>query len=297
MFISRWWKSRISASKAVRTRDRARRLRFARLFQPKVEALEPRRLLATFIVSTTSDGGAGSLRAAITSANASPGSVIDFNIGASGVVQTITPASALPTITAAVTIDGTTEPGYTNTPLINLNGAGLNATGLQLTMDLATSSASPGATFTFSMFDALGNPVNAIGGGNFSAIEIDVDQGGNPESPLMGSGISGGPARTIAHTRPGVRGPSRRRGYMHRGVPPPRLAHSAWREAVSGPSLSRCAPADDGGPTTRPCGPAGRRPRGQKAAPLASSTTPRQRSTASPKSKRSRSGVSGALEP
>ena len=75
----------------------------------------------------------GSLRAAILNADASPGSTINFNIGASGVVETITPASALPAITAAVTIDATTETGYTSSPLINLNGAGLNANGLQIT--------------------------------------------------------------------------------------------------------------------------------------------------------------------
>src|SRR5207244_2814701 len=77
--------------------------------------------------------GAGSLRAAITSANASPGSIINFSIGASGVVETITPASALPAITAPVTIDGTTQPGYISSPLINPNGAGLNRNGLQTT--------------------------------------------------------------------------------------------------------------------------------------------------------------------
>src|SRR5262249_47331754 len=66
-------------------------------------------------------------------ANASPGSTINFHIGASSVVETITPASALPAITAPVTIDATTEPGYTSSPLINLTGAGLAANGLQIT--------------------------------------------------------------------------------------------------------------------------------------------------------------------
>ena len=75
---------------------------------------------------------------AILNADASPGSTINFNIGASGVVETITPASALPAITAAVTIDATTEAGYTSSPLINLNGAGLNANGLQITASNTT---------------------------------------------------------------------------------------------------------------------------------------------------------------
>jgi len=40
---------------------------------------------------------------------------------------TITPASALPAITDAVVIDGTTEPGYAGTPLIEINGSSLPA--------------------------------------------------------------------------------------------------------------------------------------------------------------------------
>ena len=63
---------------------------------------------------------------------------------------------------------------------------------LQFTLTLTTNIDSPGATFTFAMYDGSNNPVDAIGGGNFSAIEIDVDQYGNPESPLTGPGVSGG---------------------------------------------------------------------------------------------------------
>jgi titin len=48
--------------------------------------------------------------------------MIDFNIPGAG-VHTITPASALPTITDRVTIDGTTQPGFTGSPIIELNGA------------------------------------------------------------------------------------------------------------------------------------------------------------------------------
>jgi hypothetical protein len=48
-------------------------------------------------------------------------------------------------------------------------------------------------SFYFTMYDSLGNPVDAIGDSNFSAVEIDVDQFGNLETPLTGPGISGGP--------------------------------------------------------------------------------------------------------
>ncbi|GAB5536214.1 MAG: hypothetical protein Rubg2KO_24630 [Rubricoccaceae bacterium] len=65
----------------------------------------------TFMVTTTSDDGVGSLRQAITDANANPGTDgIAFNIPGDG-VQTIRPQSALPVITEALTVDGLTQPG------------------------------------------------------------------------------------------------------------------------------------------------------------------------------------------
>src|SRR5262249_10566708 len=47
---------------------------------------------------------------------------IDFNISGPG-VQTIAPLSPLPTITNPVRIDGESQPGYSGTPLIELNGS------------------------------------------------------------------------------------------------------------------------------------------------------------------------------
>ncbi|MDQ6834023.1 MAG: hypothetical protein M3008_11545, partial [Chloroflexota bacterium] len=76
---------------------------------------------ATFAVVNTSDTGSGSLRSAIMQANASPGSTISFGITGGG-AQTITLMSSLPTITGNVTVDGTTAPGYTGTPLVTLDG-------------------------------------------------------------------------------------------------------------------------------------------------------------------------------
>src|SRR5262249_31932820 len=75
-------------------------------FVPRVELLEARELLSrTFTVINTNDAGEGSLRWAITSANADPvRDQIYFNIA--GGVQTIALQSALPKITAPVTIDG-----------------------------------------------------------------------------------------------------------------------------------------------------------------------------------------------
>ena len=87
----------------------------------------------TYLVSTTSDTGPGSFRQAILDANANPGlDRIEFVVGTGG-VRTITPASLLPAVTDPVVIDATTQPGYANRPLIEINGSnvGLNA-GLRL---------------------------------------------------------------------------------------------------------------------------------------------------------------------
>ncbi len=68
-------------------------------------------LAAVFTVTTTADSGVGSLRQAILDANGNAGDdTIAFGIPGGG-VHTIAPASALPTITDAVTIDGYTQPG------------------------------------------------------------------------------------------------------------------------------------------------------------------------------------------
>jgi hypothetical protein len=79
--------------------------------------------MATFTVTNTNDSGAGSLRQAILDANNNAGSdMIAFNIGSVG-VQTIRPQSDLPTITDPVTIDATTQSGFSGTPLIELDGS------------------------------------------------------------------------------------------------------------------------------------------------------------------------------
>ncbi|MDQ6625741.1 MAG: hypothetical protein M3Y69_06325, partial [Verrucomicrobiota bacterium] len=102
----------------------------------------------TYSVTTVGDSGPGSLRQAITDANAHPNSsstnpdAIVFNIPGTG-VHTITPSSALPSITDPVRIDGYTQPGSKANTLaigddaklvIELNGmsAGANASGLTL---------------------------------------------------------------------------------------------------------------------------------------------------------------------
>jgi CSLREA domain-containing protein len=97
-------------------------------------------LAATFTVNSTNDIDDGtcnvahcSLREAIFAANAGGGlDTIRFIIGAGA--RTIQPLSALPTIIFPVIIDGTSQPGYAGTPIIELDGsaAGSGANGLRI---------------------------------------------------------------------------------------------------------------------------------------------------------------------
>ena len=87
-----------------------------------IEVLEPRLLLSTYMVTNAADSGSGSLRQAILDANANAGSdTINFAIPGTG-VHIIRPRTALPAITDTLTIDATTQPGYADKPLIEING-------------------------------------------------------------------------------------------------------------------------------------------------------------------------------
>ncbi|MCA9062796.1 MAG: DUF4347 domain-containing protein, partial [Planctomycetaceae bacterium] len=106
-------------------------------------------LMATFTVTNTNDSGAGSLRQAIIDANALAGTdTITFNIATTdpGYVDptpaspnsgdeywTIALSSGLPYVTESVVIDGWSQPGYTQTPVIEIDGSGAgSAYGLYL---------------------------------------------------------------------------------------------------------------------------------------------------------------------
>ena len=98
-----------------------------------IEETRNRTLPSTFSVLNTNDSGAGSLRQAILNANANLGvDTIAFAAGNGSI--SITPTSPLPTITDSVTIDGTTQPGWTNAPIVVLDGssAGSSANGLSI---------------------------------------------------------------------------------------------------------------------------------------------------------------------
>jgi Ca2+-binding RTX toxin-like protein len=103
-------------------------------------ALAPTAGAATFTVTSTADSGPGSLRQAITDANAAgAGNTIAFAIPGSG-PHTIAPASALPTISPDnTTIDGCTQPGTDCSALpltlkVRLDGQGLSLLGFGITI-------------------------------------------------------------------------------------------------------------------------------------------------------------------
>ena len=83
----------------------------------------------SFVVTTTNNHGTGSLREAITNANATVGTdTIVFNIPGPG-VKIINLVNALPEIIDPVVIDGTTQPGYAGLPLIELDGSSVGVFG------------------------------------------------------------------------------------------------------------------------------------------------------------------------
>jgi hypothetical protein len=152
--------------------------RSRRLF---LELLEGRDSPAVFTVSTTADSGAGSFRQAILNANANPGTdTIQFQIGTG--TQTIKPATALPDVTSAVVIDGTSQPGYAGTPLIVLDGSATPTGASGIVLANHTGSTVRGLeivnfskNFTGSFIDAAGINIRNGGGHTIQGDYIGTD--------------------------------------------------------------------------------------------------------------------------
>jgi hypothetical protein len=157
----------------------------------------------TFTVLNTNDSGPGSLRQAILGANANSGlDTIAFAIGSG--LRTIAPLSPLPTITDPVIIDGTTQPGYTGTPLIELNGAnaGSGADGLSITAGNSTVRALVINRFQAFFLGGGGNGIvlGGAGGNLVSACFIGTDPSGTTALTNTAAGvwISGSPINTVS---------------------------------------------------------------------------------------------------
>lgn len=77
---------------------------------------------AVFTVTNTANSGAGSLEQAIQDANTAGGAdSIHFNIPGPG-PHTISPTSGITAIASSIRIDGTTDPSFSGTPVIELDG-------------------------------------------------------------------------------------------------------------------------------------------------------------------------------
>ncbi len=152
----------------------------------------------TFTVTTTAATGTGSLAQAILDANANPGAdFIAFDIGTTA--KTITSAVALPEITEAVTLDGTTQPGFAGSPLIELNGSSAPAgtTGLVLT--------APGSTIRGLVINRWKGHGIEVRGGSNNVVEgcwIGVSLLGTSDQGNTFSGIfvNGSPGNRIGGT-------------------------------------------------------------------------------------------------
>jgi hypothetical protein len=166
---------------------------------------------ATFTVINTNDSGPGSLRQAIDDANTTAGAdTINFNIPGAG-VQTITPASALPEITEAVTIDGYTQPGTA----VNTLAAGNNAI-ILIEINSSVSGSSYGLSVTDGAVTIRGLVINRGGGHGIvlagsggSKIEgcfIGTDAAGEQDLGNGSMGVFlGSPNNTVGGTAPAQR--------------------------------------------------------------------------------------------
>jgi parallel beta-helix repeat protein len=149
-----------------------RRPRRPRRLSP-IEVLEGRSLLSTFVVNNPADTGTGTLRAAILAADTPGGpTVIDFALP-SGML-TIKPGSALPAITASVTIDGTSQTGFGTTPLVVIDGTNAGATVSGLT------ATAPGVIIKGLVIDNFGSSGVVLSGsgtdqvlGSYIGVEAD----------------------------------------------------------------------------------------------------------------------------
>jgi titin len=142
-----------------------------------------------FTVMNTNDMGGGSLRQAILDANSMGGGTITFNIPGTG-VHTISPVSALPTITQSVIIDGYTQPG--SSPNTNPTTMGLNTV---LTIELSpTVFAGNGLDIAASNCTVRGLVINSFQ----SRYGIHISGSSSQNNVIEGNFIGTDPTGTVA---------------------------------------------------------------------------------------------------
>ena len=140
--------------------------------------------VAAFAVTSNVDSGEGTLRKAIKDANASGApATITFDLPAGA--RTIQPLSFLPQIRVPVTIDGTTQSGYSGTPIVELNGtfAGLSD-GLELFGGNSTIRG-----LAINGFFGTGIFFDSLGGNVVEGCYIGLNTAGDHAIPNGGNGV------------------------------------------------------------------------------------------------------------
>jgi hypothetical protein len=158
--------------------------RHPRRFLAHSEKLESRLALSgpTFVVTSNANAGDGTLRTAILDADRVPVSTIDFNIKQGP--STIIVLDPLPPITSTVTIDGTSQPSYSGTPLVTVNGSGV---------------ASPGTGFAF-VQNSSGSVIRGLAVTGFNSAAIMVAGASN----ITIGGAAGGQGNVISSNFQGI---------------------------------------------------------------------------------------------
>jgi hypothetical protein len=182
---------------------------------PGLEALEDRMMLATFLVTSTSDNPNvqnGTLRWAINQVDQSTdlSNVIDFDFAsvAPGASHTITLSSVLPPITEPVDIDGSSQPGFSGVPLVVIMGTsgGYDVNGHYGLELIAGSSGSIiqnlaiegcGKGYGIDIFSSNNSVIGCVIGTDIADDEADANLGGvGIEANSLGNTIGGTAAGT-----------------------------------------------------------------------------------------------------
>ncbi len=166
------------------------------------------------VVTNTMNAGPGSLRDAITFANANPGpDVVTFCIPQSDPgydaltgAFTITPVGGLPALGSDLVVDGWSQSGFAGSPIIELNGSSSPGN-----FGFVINNANHVTVRGFVINRYLGNPGNGIGIGVFGAgatnnwiygCHIGTNVAGTAALPngQIGIWVSGGPSNNIIGT-------------------------------------------------------------------------------------------------
>jgi protocatechuate 3,4-dioxygenase beta subunit len=133
-----------------------------------------------FVVTNTNDSGLGSLRFAVQQASAVPGTHVTFNIP--GTAPFLINLASEIDVTGSIVIDGTSQPGYSGSPIVELIGASPNLGNGKIAIQItftAGGTTIKGLSIVNSLFGIAVNSENNIIQGNY----IGVDTTGTGSSP------------------------------------------------------------------------------------------------------------------